>query len=290
MRESLQRICYDDNPSCRVHHTTGYADGGTWMRQFHYDTDLIIDYFPHGHGELRIEGRVYPFSAGDLILLNPSELHLCTIAENEEFERISLHIGEDILSSFTTDREAFFAAFYRRERGVGNLLSADGLRAHGIDRLMDEILTYARGESASDRVLLCCKVIELLSKINEVVDRQAPSDDSPHIENALILEILQYLNTHYCEPISLADVADTFYHSKYHICHLFKESVGISMHDYLTLRRIYLVNDKIRNGDSVADACYSAGFRNYSNFFRLYKKHTGLTPLQFKQSLSHKSS
>ncbi len=285
MRENLQRICYDDHPFCRVHHTMGYADGSVWIRQFHYDTDLIVDYFPRGRGELRIEGRVYPFSAGDMILLNPSELHLCTITEDEPFERITLHISEQILDGFDCDRRTFFAAFYERERGVGNLLRAEHLQRAGMDHLMDAILSYAKGSEAAAPILLRCKAIELLAAINETIDRQAPSESSPPIENELILEILQYLNTHYREEISLSDVAASVYHSKYHVCHLFKEYIGISMHDYITLRRIHLVNDRIRRGHAIADACYSAGFHNYSNFFRLYKKHMGMTPHQFKASL-----
>jgi AraC-like DNA-binding protein len=57
------------------------------------------------------------------------------------------------------------------------------------------------------------------------------------------------------------------------------------MHDYLALRRIHLVNDLIRRGDPITEACFTAGFKNYSNFFRLYKKHTGLTPQEFKNSI-----
>lgn len=288
MSKALQRHCYDEIPACRVHHTSGYADGSVWIRQFHYDTDLVIDYFPQGRGEIRIEGRRYSFSAGDLILLSPSELHLCTIAEDTPFERITIHVSEELLYPFGTDHRDFFSAFYGRERGVGNLLRAERIKEYRLDRLLSEILSCAKGEHPTDTVLLRCKTIELLAAMGELVDEQAPSDESPRIENALILEILQYLNAHYCEPLSLSDVAADFYHSKYHVCHLFREHVGISIHDYVTIRRIHLVNDKIRKGHSVADACYSAGFHNYSNFFRLYKKHTGLTPQQFKQSLSEK--
>ncbi len=288
MQKSLQRNCYDENPTCRVHHTMGYADGSVWIRQFHYDTDLVIDYFPQGHGEIRIEGRLYSFSAGDVILLSPTELHLCTIAEDTPFERITLHISEEILDALGGSRKDFFSAFYGRERGVGNHLCAEHAKLRGIDRLLFDILTYAKGERSADSVLLRCKTIELLAILGELVDEQAPSDESPRIENGLVLEILQYLNAHYCEPISLSDVAAAFYHSKYHICHLFREHVGLSIHDYVALRRIHLVNDKIRKGNSIADACYSAGFHNYSNFFRLYKKYTGFSPQQFKQSLSNK--
>lgn len=285
MSESLTRICYDSDPACRVHHTVGSAREDALMSQFHYDTSLILLLFLRGHGEIRIEGRLYTFGAGDMIILNPYELHRCTIADGEIFERISLHISENITDGFGIEDTGFWGAFYERERGIGNILRAERLREIGGDRLMREILAHASGSGRADPILLRCKVIELLAGISEIVDLREPTDESPRIENELILEILQYLNTHYTEDISLSDVADRFYHSKYHVCHLFREQVGITMHDYLVMRRIHLVNDLIRRGDPISEACFSAGFRNYSNFFRLYKKHTGMTPQDFKNSI-----
>lgn len=285
MNESLQRICYDSDPACRVHHTVGRAEEYSLMSQFHYDSSLIILLFLRGHGDIRVEGRHYGFAEGDMILLSPSELHNCTMAKDETFERISLHISERILEGFGESGSGLFRAFYGRPHGVGNLLRADRVKAAGADIVMKQILARASGNGSADPILLRCKAIELLALINETIDSSAPNDESPHIENALILDILQYLNTHYCEEVSLSDVADRFFHSKYHVCHLFREQVGITMHEYLILRRIHLVNDLIRRGDPVTDACFSAGFKNYSNFFRLYKKHTGMTPQEFKASL-----
>ena len=93
------------------------------------------------------------------------------------------------------------------------------------------------------------------------------------------------MDAYYDDDLSLSEIADRFYHSKYHVCHLFREQVGVTLGDYLVLRRIHLVNDLIRRGDPVTEACFAAGFKNYSNFFRLYKKHTGMTPLEFKNSI-----
>ncbi len=285
MQDNLTRICYDSDPACRVHHTVGRAEDYALMSQFHYDTSLILLLFLRGHGEIRIEGRLYTFGAGDMIILNPTELHRCTIADDTVFERISLHISENITDGFGADGAGLFSVFYERQRGVGNVLRADRLREIGGDRLMKEILAHASGNGRADPILLRCKVIELLAAISDAARSREPTDESPRIENELILEILQYLNTHYSEDISLSDVADRFYHSKYHICHLFREQVGVPLHDYLVLRRIHLVNDIIRRGDPITDACFAAGFKNYSNFFRLYKKHTGMTPQEFKNSL-----
>jgi AraC-like DNA-binding protein len=285
MQENLLRLCYDGDPACRVHHTVGRAEDYALMSQLHYDTTLNLLLFLRGHGEIRIEGRLYSFGEGDMIILNPSELHRTTIADDTVFERISLHIGENLFKSFGVDGPSVFRAFYERPRGIGNIIRADRLREIGCDKLMREILLRASGSGSADPILLRCKTIELLSALNEALDLREETDETIGIENELVLEILQYLNTHYCEDISLSEIANKFYHSKYHVCHLFREQVGVTVHDYIVLRRIRLVNDLICGGVPAADACYRAGFGNYSNFFRLYKKHTGMTPAQFKNTL-----
>ncbi|MBO5702136.1 MAG: helix-turn-helix transcriptional regulator [Clostridia bacterium] len=285
MQENFLRLCYDGDPACRVHHTIGRAEDYALMSQFHYDTTLNLLLFLRGHGEIRIEGRLYTFGEGDMIILSPSELHRSTIADDTVFERISLHVSENILNGFGSDGLEIFTAFNERPRGIGNIIRADRLREIGGDRLMKDILAHASGSGRTDPILLRCKTIELLSVINEALDLREETDEAPSIENELVLEILQFLNTHYCEDISLSDVANKFYHSKYHVCHLFREQVGVTVHDYLVLRRIRLVNDLICRGIPAAEACYTAGFGNYSNFFRLYKKYTGMTPAQFKNTL-----
>ena len=41
-----------------------------------------------------------------------------------------------------------------------------------------------------------------------------------------------------------------------------------------------------RRNECVLSVAYSVGFTNYSNFYRLYKKYMGITPLEFKQQMA----
>jgi len=70
-----------------------------------------------------------------------------------------------------------------------------------------------------------------------------------------------------------------------YLSHLFKDRVGMSLWNYVILRRLHRFNDLLQNGCSIEQACYEVGFQNYANFFRLYKKHMGLTPTQYKKQL-----
>ena len=83
----------------------------------------------------------------------------------------------------------------------------------------------------------------------------------------------------------LEEIAKQFYADKYYISHLFKEQVGVTLWNYVIFRRLTAFNDLIRANTPIEDACFRVGFQNYSNFFRLYKKHMQMTPREFKQSV-----
>ena len=60
--------------------------------------------------------------------------------------------------------------------------------------------------------------------------------------------------------------------SKYYLCHLFKLETGISIYQYLTIKRIYYANQLLNTGIPATEACFKAGFNDYSTFYRAYKK------------------
>lgn len=72
-----------------------------------------------------------------------------------------------------------------------------------------------------------------------------------------------------------------------YLLHRFKQKMGISLWNYVILRRINLFNNSLSDHVSLETAAYSVGFTNYSNFYRLYKKYMGLTPLEFKQQMGN---
>ena len=58
--------------------------------------------------------------------------------------------------------------------------------------------------------------------------------------------------------------------------------------DYVILRKLLRFNDLLSQGRSVKESALLAGFNNYSNFYRLYKKHMGIAPTEYKQQLKSK--
>ena len=125
-----------------------------------------------------------------------------------------------------------------------------------------------------------CKTNKTLSDLPITSTNHIPIDN-------MIGQVLSYVNDHYTQNLSIQEIADRFNVHRSYLSHKFKKQMGISLWNYVILRRIQKFNNSIAENSCLEKAAYEAGFSNYSNFFRLYKKNMGMTPLEFKQQFEN---
>ncbi len=290
MNQSFQKSCYDDHPGFHLHHTSGTCAKDSTLPYTHYNIHFMLIYFLHGTGSIKIEGKHYEIKEGDIILLNPTELFCCTVDANSYHERLVLYVSETIFHNFPYECNNLFMSFYQRKKGIGNHIPSQVVKKHNLDSQLVNLLHLVKAPDTTSCILSICKVIELLAHLNRIVMplyintlyNSERTNDHPLINN-----ILSYINVHFKEDIDISTIAAQFNIDRSHLAHLFKDQVGMSLWNYVILRRIYLFNELIRIDHSIEETCYRAGFQNYSNFFRLYKKYMNMTPLQFKKKIQN---
>ena len=86
--------------------------------------------------------------------------------------------------------------------------------------------------------------------------------------NPQILQILDYINAHLTQDLSIDKIADAAFLNRSYLMHLFRDETGYTIGKYITEKRLYLANHAIEQGVSVTDACYQSGFRNYTTFYQ----------------------
>ena len=63
-----------------------------------------------------------------------------------------------------------------------------------------------------------------------------------------------------------------------------KKETGTTVYHYVLLKRLNLARVLLAQGCRVDETCAGAGFNDYSNFIRTFKKHTGMTPAAFARA------
>lgn len=243
---------------------------------WHYHHFHKIIFFRAGHVRYAIEGKSYALQPGDLVLVSSGCIHRPEVLDATPYERLILYISPAYLASHSSDLET---CFHRARQQYSFVLRPrnEDVPVHGLVSGLEQAL----GEPGFGQELLCQSLfVQLLIAINRKVLAGQLEYVSDSVCNQKIMSVLQYLNLHLTEPLTVDSLAAQFYISKYHLMRKFKEATGYTIHNYLTEKRLLLAREQILAGTAVLDACYSCGFQDYSAFSRAYKKQFGCSPRQ----------
>lgn len=98
--------------------------------------------------------------------------------------------------------------------------------------------------------------------------------------------ILAYIQTHLDQDISLTELADLAAMSAHYFACLFKQSVGLSPHQYLIDCRIKRAKQLLMRQElPIVEICQRVGYQSQSYFTKVFRKHVGITPKKFRDSL-----
>jgi transcriptional regulator GlxA family with amidase domain len=96
-----------------------------------------------------------------------------------------------------------------------------------------------------------------------------------------IRRVMSYMEEHFAEPLSLAELARMCDRSLYRFATVFRREVGIPPHQYLCRLRIQHAQSLLRQGTSPTIAAVETGFFDQSHLSRHFKRLCGVTPGRF---------
>lgn len=129
--------------------------------------------------------------------------------------------------------------------------------------------------------------IQLLCSLNLVGDQYKNTEN---LYNKLIL-VKKYIHLHYSETITLLDLAEVAGCNPVYLSNSFSKAFSVSPMQFLKYYRIekskkYLLNSKL----TVKEIAKKVGYQTQSQFGAIFKKHTGLTPNEFKTKVRYQSN
>ncbi|MBQ4527105.1 MAG: helix-turn-helix transcriptional regulator [Clostridia bacterium] len=255
-----------------THTSDTYPDSKNFRLHNHNDTYEIL-IFLSGNSEFRVEGTLYYPKPGDVLVTHSAEMH--RMYHNEPimpYERIVINIHSSFFAK--NNCEDFKKIFTSRPLGENNLISSDETKKHNIDEIINAVDRYISENEKAPAVLIQSKLIELLYNLNKI----SFTSENVSFHDEQIKTILMFINDNITSELNLDTIADHMYMNKYHLCHIFKSHTGYTLNKYITYKRILLVRELYESGMSLMEASQEAGFSNYSNFYKMYKKETGKSP------------
>lgn len=259
---------------------------------FSYYESVIPDFFPfvpmHSHqewelnfvtegtGRLATDRSQYRMQAGDIFLLCPFTLHAIESQERMVYDTVVFH--SDMLGS-NGDRcySEEIAPFMKRNAEL-IYITTKNVYYEQLHLAAQTIVDCAKGNTARLDLRMKSELLRFLWFVRESGACVMREDE---VEKDQIRCVIDFIHDNYSEALTLEDMARQANLSKSWFMQRFKEITGLSAMEYLNRLRIQRVCEQILEGNGISETAFACGFRNLSNFNRIFKSMVGMTPREY---------
>ncbi len=244
-------------------------------------------FFLEGNIIMYIDGKEFVPTPGTMIVIPPNLPHYARLLDGDvPYRRFVFWVTEDFLNNLGAISEDYLYLIYRTKT-KGNFLinKFNEIEFNTIQgkvfSLIDEIHSKRFGRDA--KILLC--VSDFILALNRMVFEAQHPNVAESDSDTLYQSIIQYIETHIDEDLSLDLLADKLHVSKFHISHVFSDTNGLPLHKYITKKRLDMCRDAILSGQDISLVAEAYGFSDYSVFYRAFVKEYGKSPKKYRDEI-----
>ena len=240
---------------------------------YHYHDFHKIIVFISGKVTYHIEGKAYHLKPRDILLVSQGAIHKPEIDPSVPYERYIFWIRDDLSC------QELNTCFQKANDRSFNLVRADSALQERLKDLLPEIEPTLQNKHFGDTVLRNALFTQFMIYINRIFLRTSSSPDKKtYSSDTQVEQLLKYINRNLSENLSIDQLANRFFFSKYHMMRKFKNETGYTIHNYITSKRLLIARSLISQGMPVMKAAQASGFHDYTTFVRAYKKQFGKAP------------
>ena len=240
---------------------------------YHYHDFHKIIVFISGKVTYHIEGKAYHLKPRDILLVSQGAIHKPEIDPSVPYERYIFWVRDDLSC------QELNTCFQKANDRSFNLVRADSALQERLKDLLPEIEQTLQNTHFGDPVLRDALFTQFMIYINRIFLRTSSSPDKKaYSSDTQVEQLLKYINRNLSENLSIDQLAERFFFSKYHMMRKFKNETGYTIHNYITSKRLLMARSLISQGMPVMKAAQASGFHDYTTFVRAYKKQFGKAP------------
>jgi AraC-like DNA-binding protein len=254
------------------------------MQSNHFHRYYELYYLVSGKRYYFLSNRTYLLNRGDLIFIPQHEIHQTLDADSPEHERILIYFRRDFLPAGWSDCEALIQKLFSAT-SANPVIRFTIPQQNQVENLLHKMLHESQTESGSQLLFLQTLLVQLLILSGRQLDSGCKEPfEHPSSMHEKVSEIVQYINDHFAEPLNLATVAGEFYISPFYLCRIFKEATGFTFNEYLSGVRLKEAQKLLRETRlKIIRIVERAGFGSIAQFGRVFKKATGISPLNYRK-------
>lgn len=255
-----------------------YRDPRPGFVEVHHHDFYEVYFLLGGEVAYWVDGRIIRLTPGDLLFINPMELHRpITNPDNPVCERFVLWVNKEYLQSLSTPQVSLNSCFDTTLPNHSHLIRPAKAERAVLMARMGELVreSYSKdfGSSLSAQGIFLQLMVQLNRLARGTKSQQEGEELSPLVQNAM-----NYIGENLNSALSLEEIAGSLFVSKYHLSHAFSREVGVSVYRYIMLRRLMVARQQLVAGEPAGQVCRNCGFSDYTSFYRAFKSEYGISP------------
>lgn len=236
----------------------------------------------NGTGEFCIDDEIVPVTKGDLLLLNPGMVHQSRVIDPQ---------------NPTTEFYAGFTNIHFRHMEYNQIRFPDGIfLLHpkektflALTRLAESMTLESCNAQPGRYFMLKAYLTQMILLLyREQIEYQKPKSLGYIFESTnkkyIVEKIMDYMDKHYNEKISLDHIAQNMYLSPFYISRIFKSETGDTPINYLISLRMEKARKLLleKHDCSIQEVAQRVGYDDAYHFSKLFKKHCGSSPSRYR--------
>lgn len=244
----------------------------------HINNHVEIYFYISGNHRYIVENTLYDLKRGDIIVINPREVHRALPLSEGLYERFYFLIDSNAFCGMNIDP---LDPILGKPSDIGNLISPDKETGERIISMLYEIAEcFSDGQNEQLRAFSI--FLRILDEINRNIKAAAPTLGNHEKMPSLLHQILVYIAENTADIQSTVQIADSLGITPQYLSRYFSKHTGTSLKVYIQAKKIALSKILLDQGLDVTQACYDCGFNDCSYFIKIFKKYVGLTPHAYK--------
>lgn len=231
-----------------------------WWVELHLHEYSEILYCKNGEGDILINGRNIRLKSKEFIWIPPNYVH-----------QYSFQNAELVCAVFSND---FIPLFFSATEGKRLVVSA--IPAGELSSVLENLYLLKK-----DQRLKICGILNLIA---QKVIEHSQLEETNFTDGVLFQKVVTYLSTHYTEEIKLCQLAKLFGYNEKYLSHALHSLTGVHYSQLLAFYRIEHAKKLLAQQPqkSVTTVAMDSGFSAINTFHRVFLKHTGMTPMQYR--------
>ena len=262
--------------------------------QYHFHSEIEIQYVERGQGYRQIGGVLEKFSSGAVVLIPAHVPHFWVwLSNGNEGPVASLGKGYCILFSpeFLTEALARVPEMKKEVEYISQIKDAVEIRGKAAENI-GRIFKSMQRQDGFNRYISFLRILKEGVNSSETIriEIEHPVSDN-HRQMSKIQEVFNYLDENQDKKITLEDVSSRVNMSVSSFCKFFKKVTGQTFTESLNNMRIKRAEMLLLNNDSmsISEIAYSVGYDSLSHFNHTFLKLKGETPTSYRSKFKEKS-